>query len=211
MRRIDLVILTHPDADHVGGLGAALDECEVLAVMETGQAGGAVWRDFREKVELEGACSIDAAAGDVFDLNDLRVEVIAPSREAESAGEAAAGNNLSLVCRLSGPGFSLLVTGDIEEEEEEWLMQTGRDLRADVLKVPHHGGFAASSGRFFARTMPLLSVISVGKDNKYGHPTDATLHELERSGSRIYRTDEGGDIIIETGRSGLEVEEKTLK
>lgn len=211
VRRIDLIILTHPDSDHVGGLGAALQECEVSAVMETGQAGGTVWRDFREKVEMEGARSITAAAGDVFDLSDLRVEVIAPSREADSAGGAEAGNNLSLVCRLSGPGFSLLVTGDIEEEEEEWLIKNGNDLRADVLKVPHHGGYAASSGQFFKKTAPLISVISVGKENKYGHPTEATLHDLERAGGGIYRTDEGGDIIIEVGRSGFEIEEKKLK
>jgi competence protein ComEC len=204
VRRIDLVILTHPDADHVGGLGAALDECEVSTVMEAGQAGGAVWRDFREKVEMEGANSITAAAGDVFDLNDLRVEVIAPPRAAQGSGEVEAGNNASLVCRLSGPGFSLLVTGDIEQAEEEWLLKAGGDLRADVLKVPHHGGYAAASGSFFAKTAPFVSVISVGIDNKYGH-------DLERAGSRTYRTDQGGDIIIEAGSSGLEIEEKKRK
>jgi competence protein ComEC len=101
-----------------------------------------------------------------------------------------------------------MVTGDIEDEEEERLLEAGVYLRADILKVPHHGGYAGPSGRLFEMTAPRISVISVGKDNKYGHPAEGTLEDLARTGGRIYRTDEGGDIIVEVGEGGFVVREE---
>ncbi len=206
VREIDLVILTHPDSDHVGGLGAALQECEVGAVMETGQEGGAVWRRWEEEVDREGASRVLASAGDVFSLADLEVEVLAPESGSGRAGEDASGNDRSLVCRIRGPGFSVLVTGDIEDPEEQRLLDSGLDLRADVLKVPHHGGYAEPGERFFRAVSPCVSVVSVGEGNRYGHPAAQTLAGLDRAGCRTYRTDQCGDIMIEAGQDSFDVE-----
>jgi competence protein ComEC len=199
IRHLDAVILSHPDSDHVGGLDAVMEECRVDLVLETGAKGGDPYLQWRRSVEEEGSQTILATAGCRIELGDVTVEVMGPLPEAVMDG---AGNDASLVCRVSTPELSLLATGDIEEGEELELLATAGDIHADVLKVPHHGGFAESGEWFFQGVGARVAVISVGRDNRYGHPHAATLQALAAAGSSAYRTDELGDIIVESKEGG---------
>ncbi len=202
IRDIDLMILSHPDKDHVAGLSGCLDECSVGAVMEVGLEGGSFYREWSEKVDLEGAQRITGRAGEIYTFQELRIEVLSPK---ESEITLATENDQSLVLRISTPSFSILLTGDIESEQEGKLLDMQMDLKADILKVPHHGGFSQRSLDFFSKVNPLISVISVGRDNDYGHPNAETLESLRYIGSQIYRTDQCGDIIIEVDGEGYSV------
>ncbi len=208
IRNIDLMILSHPDKDHVAGLSGCLDECMVGAVMEVGLEGSSYYREWSEKVKSEGACRTIGRAGEVYSFPDLRVEVLSP--DSLETGMASK-NDQSLVLRISTDSFSLLLTGDIESEEENRLLDGQIDLKADILKVPHHGGFSSRSRDFFSQISPLIAVISVGRNNDYGHPSADTLESLRHVGAQIYRTDQSGDIIIEVEREGYVVKSKGTK
>jgi competence protein ComEC len=110
------------------------------------------------------------------------------------------------VLRVEGAGFSLLLTGDVEEEGEEMLMSSAGELESDILKIPHHGGFSEENDEFFSRVDPGIAVISVGAENPYGHPARDTIEALERRGCAVYRTDQCGDIVIRVVQGGYEVE-----
>lgn len=208
VKRIDFMILTHPDKDHVAGLIGGLKECEVGAVMEPGIAGGRVYQRWIDEVKKEGSTQVVARAGDSYSIGDLSVQVLSPDYELTISESE---NNLSLVLKIVGNDFSLLVTGDIEAEEEERLLDSGANLEADILKVPHHGGYSEKNGDFFQRVKPVISVISVGEMNPYGHPSEETLDSLSRSHAQIYRTDLWGDIIIDAGPGGYEVSKRGKK
>jgi competence protein ComEC len=105
-------------------------------------------------------------------------------------------NDGSTVVRLVMGDVSLLLTGDIEAEAEAALVRSGTDMRATVLKVPHHGSNTSTTPSFLSRVAPAIDVVSVGADNTYGHPTEAVLSRL--SGDLVLRTDEDGDVQIET-------------
>ena len=198
VRHLDLIILSHPDEDHVGGLDAALRECSVEAIMETGSVGGRAYLEWREAVQEEGAVPLKAQAGYHLKMGDMDIEVFAPGEEWRGSSR----NQSSLICRLSMNSFSVLATGDAEEEEERSLVGSGKELKADVLKVPHHGGYSPCSREFFSKVRMAVAVISVGRGNRYGHPHTDTLEALEESGCHTCRTDRGGDIIVEAVKGG---------
>lgn len=111
-------------------------------------------------------------------------------------------NNNSLVCKLIYKGFSMLFTGDIEEIAEKSILLKYADknsiLKSDVLKVAHHGSKSSSIKEFINSVCPQYAVIGVGKDNKFGHPSDKTVERLREQGTKIYRTDVSGEIMIIT-------------
>lgn len=115
-------------------------------------------------------------------------------------------NNNSLVLLLDYKGTRILLTGDIEEEaEEELLAAYGHLLRANILKVAHHGGATGTSWKLVSATRPELAVISVGKNNRFGHPAPIVLENLEQAGAAVRRTDTGGrlELSIKRGRIAL--------
>ena len=131
--------------------------------------------------------------GERRQVGQLVVDVLAPDQPFH--GTRSDPNNSSVVLRVSAGGRTLLLTGDVEVEAQDALLRTGVDLRADVLKVPHHGS-AYQSPAFLRAVHAGIGIISVGKDNDYGHPSPALLHELDRLGMRAERTDLDGDVAI---------------
>ena len=121
--------------------------------------------------------------------------------------EYAGANNDSLMLKLQGCNASFLFTGDVEEEAQEDILYLGKWLESDVIKVPHHGGRTSSYEPFFEAVSPDVAIISVGRDNTFGHPHKETLDVLH--GEKIFRTDTDGAIKI--GESGKELEIKTYK
>jgi competence protein ComEC len=199
--RLDVLILTHPDADHVGGLPEVLRSIPVGIGVATGQVHTTqVYAEFLQELQRardEGGTQIVRGAEGVeipFDP-DVQLEVLGPSVEAISGEDM---NNASIVLRLTYGEVSVLLTGDAETEEEAWMMAQGGALDAQILKVSHHGSNTASSAAFLDRVDPEVALISCSADNQYGHPHDEVLDRLSGRGVDVYRTDQDGTIEVMT-------------
>ncbi|MGY1803855.1 ComEC/Rec2 family competence protein [Blastococcus sp. SYSU D00922] len=191
---LPLVLISHLDADHVGGLAGALGGREV-GVVATGTLSPADDRAqaFEALVRQSGGQRTVLVPGDRTTAGQVAVEVLAPAPGRVTA--AAEPNDLSLVVRTEVRGLRILFTGDLGAEAEARLVSDGTDLRADVLKVPHHGSGDADPG-FLAASGARVGIISVGADNTYGHPTSRLLDWLRGVGMRVHRTDREGDLAV---------------
>ncbi len=204
-RRIDLVVLTHPQADHLGGLPAVLENYNVRAVLadpvHTDSALYDVWTD---SLRAAGVPVTPAERGQSIDLqDDAGLSVLNPAAGV-TATDAAALNDTSVVLRLTMGNFSFLLTGDISVQAEAAIVRGGTDLEADVLKVAHHGSLTSTSPLFLRRVRPLLDVISVGADNRFGHPAPEVLRRLRDD--TVLRTDLSGDVTVSTDGEHLWVQ-----
>nr|WP_239522660.1 ComEC/Rec2 family competence protein [Geodermatophilus sabuli] len=191
---LPLVLLSHLDADHVGGLAGALAGRDV-GVVATGTLSPADDRAGRLEhlVRRSGAEQVVLVPGDRRTVGETAVEVLAPPPEIATA--AAEPNDLSLVVRIARHGLRVLLTGDLGGEAQARIVARGVDLGADVLKVPHHGSADADRG-FLAATGARVALVSVGADNTYGHPTGRVLSWLAQLGARVHRTDREGDLAV---------------
>jgi competence protein ComEC len=193
-RRLDLVLLTHPQADHAGGLPAVLEQYDVATVLSgSGRSSSGVGRSWDRMLAATGIPVEIAKRGQVIQLGG-GAELTVLNPESNTANPSA--NDSSVVVRLSYGSFSMLLTGDIGEDGEGALMRTGTRLEATVLKVAHHGSRTSTSSEFLHRVNPSIALISAGKDNAFGHPTPEVLERL--SGRQVLRTDERGDITVTT-------------
>jgi competence protein ComEC len=200
---LPLVVLSHLDADHVGGLSGALTGRRVGTVA-TGVLAPTDERtdDLDALLQRTGGERRLLLPGDQLRVGQVEIDVLAPAPE---RAEAAVGpNDLSLVLRAGVRGVRVLLTGDLGAGEEARLVRAGTDLRADVLKVPHHGSGDADPG-FLAATGARVALISVGAENTYGHPAPRLLTWLTEVGMRVHRTDREGDVAVvgEAGEWGI--------
>jgi competence protein ComEC len=191
---LPLVLVSHLDADHVGGLAGA------FAGREVGQVATATLApsddraaDFAALVERAGGRRLTLVPGDRRSVGGVTLEVLAPDPRRATGGAAA--NDLSMVVRAEARGLSILLTGDLGADAEARLRRSGTDLRADVLKVPHHGSDDADR-EFMAATGARLALVSVGADNTYGHPAPRLLRWLAEAGMEVHRTDQEGDLAL---------------
>jgi competence protein ComEC len=194
VRSVPVLVLTHMHSDHVDGIGGVLrgrGVGEIDVGLSREPAGG--WQEVQDNARQYGVPVRTVSVGERRQFGGLVVNVLAPS--APFHGTRSDPNNSSVVLRVAAAGRTLLLTGDVEVEAQDALLRTGTDLRADVLKVPHHGS-AYQSPAFLRAVHASVGVISVGKDNDYGHPSAALLHELERLGVRALRTDLDGDVAV---------------
>lgn len=194
-RTIELVILTHPDLDHVGGLAAVARQYRIERVLETGvrstSRADAAWVS---EVSKQGSERIEARAGERFELDGVTFDILWPS--AETDWQTRKRNETSVVVKMTYGETSFLLTGDISSDVEARLVQTGTLTNVDVLKVPHHGSISSSSEEFLDAIKPETAVISVGQKNRYGHPHPVVVRRLEQRGAKVLRTDEDGDVVI---------------
>lgn len=200
IRKLDLVILSHPHADHLGGLPEVIRTKNVNMVFDAGQIHPTPgYRDFLKIVRKNKVRYEIVRAGKTFRIGDeLTLRILHPSREFVS-GSISDLNNNSLVTKISYGKVSLLLPGDIEKEGEKDLLSRGSsNLKSTVLKVPHHGSSNGSDFGFLKAVSPRIAVISVGRGNAFGHPAKITLRRLRRLGSKVYRTDRTGDVTIVT-------------
>ena len=215
-RTIDIVVLTHPENDHLKGLLSVIDRYNVKYFVSV--PAGSNYEDFRQlqkKIEIKGIQVKNLYLGDYFMLGQVRFNVLWPERKwlAEQLGKSlpptgssnilgisAEGENLndfSVVLHLSDGGFDTLLTGDGDSRIQSDIARTVQLPDIEILKFPHHGSKTGVTREFLDRLKPELTVISVGK-NPWGHPTREALDMLESVKSRVARTDRDGEIEIVT-------------
>jgi competence protein ComEC len=204
-RSIDLIILTHPEFDHLSGLNEVLKRYRVENILWTG-----ITRDTAEYQEWLKLISNEKANIKIAKSNqkikwsilnpDQYLKILYPFENLE--GERFKdSNNTSIVSKLVFGENSFLFTGDAYKETEREILGRGVDIDSDILKVSHHGSKTSTSEEFLKEVSPEIAVISVGKGNSYGHPHQEVLEILAKYGIRILRTDEIGDIkIISDGK-----------
>jgi competence protein ComEC len=186
---LDYVIGTHAHEDHIGGIAGALNYASVLRVLcpVTGYSTKA-FNNFVKAVQRHGQSITIPSVGDRFSLGSASCRVLAVNSSDDT-------NESSIVLHITYGSTSFLFTGDAEQEAENMMLSRSYDLKSDVLKVGHHGSASSTGYRFLREVDPDYAVISVGKDNSYGHPTETVLSRLRDADVTTFRTDLQGDII----------------
>lgn len=204
-RSIDVVIATHPDSDHISGLVDVLQRYAVSLIMRPGvqhdtPATNSLLLAAAQEEEGGDAREVFARRGQVLDLGGgAYLHILFPDRDATNLET----NMASIVARLTYGDTSVLLTGDSPSEIEEYLVSLdGTDLKSDILKLGHHGSKTSSGDLFLGYVDPQWGVISVGADNRYGHPHQEVLDTLERFGIATKNTAEGGSVIFESVGTG---------
>jgi competence protein ComEC len=199
-RTIDLIILTHPEYDHLTGLIEILKRYKVENILWTGiLRDTAGYKEWQRLIRDETAEIFIAEAGQKIilsesDINSF-IDVLYPFENLEGQ-EFKDSNNTSIVAKLIFGENSFLFTGDAYKSAEKKLIDKEINLASDIFKVGHHGSKTSNSEEFIEKVSPEIAVISVGQDNPYHHPHQETLDTLEKYGIKILRTDKDGDIQI---------------
>jgi len=194
VRRVDLLVATHPHADHVGGLPALLSRFPVGLVVDPGCPGDSpFYHAFVRSVRSSGVPFRHPGPGTVLHAGDVTLQVLGPQHC--FVGTRSDPNNDSIVLRVTDGAASVLFTGDAEQPAQTDLIKDQAELLPTlVLKVPHHGG-ATNLSDFLQLVHARIAVVSVGP-NRYGHPVPSVLAELARDGMRVFRTDRSGDVTV---------------
>jgi competence protein ComEC len=206
-RDIDLVILTHPEADHLSGLIEVLKKYKVNSILWTGVVRDTPeYKEWEELIREEGAKIYFSKSGQKIKMSSgISIDILYPFENIKGK-EIKDSNDTSIIGRLIFNDISFLFTGDASEKTEKELLNAKSEIASDVLKIGHHGSKTSSSADFLDKISPALAIIQVGKNNSYGHPTQEVLENLKKYGIRILRTDEMGDIKIISDGEKLKIE-----
>jgi competence protein ComEC len=203
---VALLGLSHPHADHIGGAATLIERSGVATVWDAAYiSGSSVYRDMLASAKAHDASWRRVAAGDSIEVDGVGLRVLAP----DSAWMATLNdpNEASLVLRVTYGRVRMLLTGDAERAEEGWLLSHyGNALRADVLKVAHHGSSTSSTADFLDAVRPRIALVSVGAGNVYGHPSNEVLRMLDARGAHVLRTDDDGTIVVSTDGTEMALE-----
>lgn len=195
-RKIELVIMTHPDKDHMGGLVEVLKYYQVEQILETGiKCDKMICKQWDKLIEEKNIPVINAYFGQRIKTGDLNIAVLYPFENLKDQ-EAKNSNDASIILKFILNNDSYLLTGDAGFPVEKELLDKNINIEAKILKVSHHGSKYATSNEFLQIIKPEKAIVSVGK-NSYGHPTKELLNRLKNMSIDIFRTDEIGDVIFE--------------
>ena len=188
---LDYVVGTHAHEDHIGGIPGALEACQSVGKVYSPvtQYDSKTFSNFAKAVEEKGVSLTVPCAGDEFNLGSAIIQILGPVKKYDDT------NNTSIVLKVVFGETSFLFTGDMEREAEIDLIEAEADVKANVLKVGHHGSESSTSYRFLKEVAPEYGVISVGEDNSYGHPHEDPLSRLRDADVKVFRSDEVGDIF----------------
>jgi competence protein ComEC len=199
IHHLDAILLSHPHGDHAGGVAPVIRRLGTGAFADSGQAYvGNAYRDALAVARERAVPILEPRGGDVWRTDDgVSFRFYSP-RQPYVTGSRNDINNNSLIFRLEYARFRMLFTGDAGAETEARLLARGEDLRADVIKVGHHGSAYGTTPEFVRAVAPRDAVISVGRHNLFGHPAPSTIATLESAGIHVYRTDKDGAITIDS-------------
>ena len=186
---LDYMVMTHAHSDHIGGLPGALNYAKVkVALSPVTSYDSKTFSNVVKYLDQQGTSITVPSVGDTYSLGEASVTVLGPTKDYDET------NDTSIVLKVQFGSTSFLFTGDQEADAEKDLIASGADLKADVLKVGHHGSNTSTSYQFLWEVAPEYAVISCGTDNQYGHPHSETLSKLRDADCTVYRTDLQGDI-----------------
>lgn len=201
---IDVAVITHPQLDHYGGFSELLTHYDVGIFITNGREADSAtreWQTLMRTIKNKNIPILVLGAGDKISLAGDRIDFLSPNTKLQASKEL---NDTALVQKVTMGGVTELLTSDMGDKVEKTLMKAGVNLRADILKVGHHGSKYSSSATFLKAVSPAAAVIEVGK-NTYGHPTQAVLDRLANVGASVFRTDILGTISVLGGRGVLDV------
>lgn len=205
IKNLDYCIFTHPHYDHMGGSSAILRSFEPSKVYVTKYDYNSLkkwwFKVYQKTIAYTDTSPEILSKGDIIGINDLKLHVISPiSNSYENL------NDYSIGIKASLQDIDILLLGDSEASAEHDLIESEYLLESEILKVSHHGSTTSSTQEFLAKVLPDYAIISVGKNNPYGHPKKSTLQKLSSIGAKIYRTDQNGTILIITDGKNINVQ-----
>lgn len=199
IKKLDYVIGTHPHEDHIGGMDAVIDTFDIgKVILPDAQSNTKTFEDVLSSISNKGLKITRPVPGTTYTLGNASFTILAPN-----SAKYSDLNNYSVVVKLVFGKNSFLFMGDAQALSEKEILAKGFDIKADYLKVGHHGSDTSTSDDFLKAVAPKYAVISVGKDNDYGHPAPKTIQKLNDAGVKIYRTDEMGTIIATSDGSSI--------
>ena len=188
--KFDIIVGTHAHEDHIGGLpGAFAYTTADLTLSPVTDYDSKAFADFKKYADEKGGGLVVPNIGDKYKLGSADIEIL-------GVNMAEKTNDTSIILKVTYGATSFLFTGDAEREAEQAILDNNTDISATVLKVGHHGSATSTSYSWLYNIDPKYAIISVGKDNDYGHPTDEVLSRLRDADVETYRTDLNGDIIV---------------
>jgi len=203
VQKIDVLVATHPHADHIGGMEYIVKNFEIGDIyMPKVTTTTKTYEDLLMAIQQKGLSIHSAKAGASINIDDtLAVNILAPvGTKYDNL------NDYSVVIKMTYQKNSFLFMGDASEVSEVEILESKiEDVDSDVLKIGHHGSATSSSKKFLQAVTPKYAVISVGEGNSYGHPTQATLDRLKAIGATIYRTDKDGTVVISSDGQNIAV------
>lgn len=191
IKKLDYVIGTHPDADHIGGLDVIIYkfDCQKVLLPDY-RKNTKTFEEVEDTMKTKNYKAVYPSVGDTYQLGDAVFTVTAPAdKKFDSA------NDYSISVRLQYGNNTFLFVGDAEEDSEKEMLKSNQEIGADVYKVSHHGSKTGTSEEFLEKVDPQYAVISCGEDNSYGHPHAEVLNLLRREGIKVFRTDAQGTIV----------------
>ena len=191
--RLCFVVATHPHSDHIGSLPTIVSHVEVGYIIKPEVTHDTEpFRNLLEAIYNHDLYVIFPLAGDALQAGIIILEVISPKKTSSGI------NNSSIVLHMTHGETSFLLTGDVEREAEGMMVESGQNISANVLKVAHHGSRTSTTQGFLDAVLPCYAVISVAKNNPFGHPHPYVVSRLQESGARILKTSVYGNILMIT-------------